>query len=201
MEIIWNGHSCFTVNTASGNVVLDPFEDGRVPGYGPLRLQADFVLCSHEHSDHNFRKGVALSGETCNVEVSKVASWHDEDCGRKRGANTIHILRAEDMTVVHLGDLGCDLNEEQIASLRNPDVLLIPIGGFYTIDSQQAIKIVSQLKPRITIPMHFRRGECGYDVLSTIDAFRASCVNPVDYPANRITVDRNTPEQTAFLYI
>mgnify|MGYP002870192132 CR=1 FL=1 len=201
MEIIWNGHSCFTVKTSQGNVVLDPYEDGKVPGLEPLHLEADLVLCSHEHQDHNYRAAVKLSGKPCGLTVTEIASWHDDSCGTKRGSNTIHVIEAEGMKLVHLGDLGTALNTEQIDALKAPDVLLIPIGGYYTIDSDQALKIISQLQPRITIPMHFRRGAQGYDVISTADAFLGKCSNRVEYPANSLTVDRDTPAQTAVLYV
>jgi L-ascorbate metabolism protein UlaG (beta-lactamase superfamily) len=201
MEITWNGHSCFTVKTQEGSVVLDPYEDGKVPGLGPLRLEADAVLCSHEHGDHNFRAGVSLTGRPFSARVEAIPSWHDEVCGRKRGANTIHVLYAEGMKLVHLGDLGTELNREQIETLAAPDVLLIPIGGFYTIDAAQALQIVEQLHPRITVPMHFRRGSMGFDVIATPDEFLAHCPNVVEYAGNTLTVDPDTPAQTAVLYL
>ena len=201
MEITWNGHSCFTVKTQEGSVVLDPYEDGKVPGLGPLRLEADAVLCSHEHGDHNFRAGVSLTGRPFGVRVEAIPSWHDEVCGRKRGSNTIHVLYAEGMKLVHLGDLGTELNREQIETLAEPDILLIPIGGYYTINAVQALEIVEQLRPRVTVPMHFRRGGMGYDVIATPDEFLARCPNVVEYPGNTLTVDLQTPAQTAVLQL
>ena len=189
MEIIWNGHSCFTVKTQEGSVVLDPYEDGKVPGLGPLRLEADAVLCSH----------VSLTGKPFGVRVEAIPSWHDEVCGRKRGSNTIHVLYAEGMKLVHLGDLGTELNREQIETLAEPDILLIPIGGYYTINAAQALEIVEQLRPRVTVPMHFRRGDMGYDVIATPDEFLSRCPNVVEYPGNTLTVDLQTPAQTAVL--
>ena len=199
MEIIWHGHSCFTVRTQDGTVVLDPFEDGYVPGFGPLRLEADAVLCSHEHADHNARSCVSLSGSPCGIAVEKIASWHDDVQGAKRGTNTIHILKAEGLRVAHLGDLGCMLTDDQAEALQKLDALMIPIGGFFTIDSEQALKIADLLKPRVILPMHYRKGPFGYDVLSTGEAFRRACPNPVDYDGNSMTLDKTTPQQTAFL--
>ena len=201
MEIIWHGHSCFTVRTEAGSVVFDPYEDGKIPGLRPLRLKADAVLCSHEHGDHNFREGVALSEEAFTGEIEEIPSWHDDVQGAKRGPNTIQVIHAEGMKLVHLGDLGTELDAEQIETLRIPDVLLIPIGGFYTIDTKQALKIVDELSPRITVPMHFRRGDVGFDVLSTAEEFLKKCPNPVVYPGNTLTVDPETPAQTAVLQL
>ncbi len=201
MKIIWNGHSCFTVETEAGTVVLDPFADNTVPGYGPLHLKADLVLCSHEHFDHNARETVSLSGRPCSVGVECLASWHDEEQGAKRGVNTIHILSAEGMRLVHLGDLGCELDAAQIRVLKNPDALLVPVGGFYTIDSRQAAEIVRQLQPRVVIPMHYRSGVHGFDVLSTVDEFLKLCGNAVHYPGCEMLLDRETGAQTAVLHI
>ncbi len=198
MKIIWNGHACFTVETAEGTVVFDPYTDGSVPGFGPLRLKADLVLCSHEHGDHNNRAAVNLSGKPCSIVVEKIETYHDDVKGAKRGANIIHVLQAGGMQFTHLGDLGCDLTEEQKNRLLGMDVLMIPIGGFFTINSAQALKLVQQLKPRITIPMHYRDRRHGYPVISTAKAFRAGCVNPVQYPGREMTVDAETEEQTVF---
>ena len=199
MQIIWNGHSCFTVRSADGTIILDPYEDRYVPGYPPLRLEADQVLCSHEHSDHNARRCVRLSGKPCGFQVERIASWHDDVRGAKRGGNTIHLLTLEGMRLAHLGDLGCELNETQLRQLENLDVLLVPVGGHYTIDAAQAAEIVRQLRPRVVIPMHYRGKGFGYDVLSTVDEFRALTEHPVDYPGNTLEVDLTTEAQTAFL--
>ncbi len=199
MKITWNGHSCFTLSTTDGSVVLDPYADQSVPGYRPLKLTADLVLCSHEHSDHNARQCVALSGKPCGIAVETVASWHDDAKGAKRGENTIHILNAEGMRIAHLGDLGCELSEEQTGLLQNLDVLMIPVGGFFTIDAAQAAEIVRMLRPRVVIPMHYRQGLHGYPVIATARKFRALCTNAVDYPDSSIEIDRDTPAQTAFL--
>ena len=201
MHIIWNGHSCFTVKCDEGTVVLDPFADSYVPGYASMDLKADLVLCSHEHSDHNARQIVTLSGKPCGVGIECISSWHDEVQGAKRGSNTIHVLTAEGMRIAHLGDLGCALTEEQAAALKDLDALMIPVGGFYTIDAQQAEEIVHQLKPRVVIPMHYRFEGHGYDVLSTLDAFLALCENPVNYPGNTLKLDQKTEAQTAILHI
>ena len=138
MKLIWNGHSCFTLATEAGTLVIDPYEDGSVPGLSPLHLEADAVYCSHEHRDHGNRAAVALSGKPCAVEVEELATWHDEVQGAKRGPNTMRIFSAEGLRVAHLGDLGCGLTPEQAEALSGLDALLIPVGGFYTIDAGQA---------------------------------------------------------------
>ena len=169
MKLIWNGHSCFTLATEAGTLVIDPYEDGSVPGLSPLHLEADAVYCSHEHRDHGNRAAVALSGKPCAVEVEELATWHDEVQGAKRGPNTMRIFSAEGLRVAHLGDLGCGLTPEQAEALSGLDALLIPVGGFYTIDAGQAKAVVDQLKPRVVVPMHYRGKDFGYEVIGPVE--------------------------------
>ena len=204
MIIIWHGHACFEIITEEGSVVLDPYSDNSVPGFEPLSLKADAVLCSHEHRDHNYREGVLLSGKPCSISVSFIDTWHDDAHGAKRGPNRIHILNAEGLTAVHLGDLGCELTDEEVDTLKHANVLMIPIGGHYTIDSAQAGRIIEKLEPTVVLPMHYRGRKAdgrvfGYDVISTSDEFRKTCDNLVDYEENMIEVNCDTVNQTAFL--
>ena len=117
MKLTWNGHSCFTVQTAQGSVTVDPFQDNYVPGFGTIRPVSDAVYCSHKHGDHFGVDAVQLTGRECGVDVETVSTFHDEVEGAKRGQNLIHIFSAEGMKVVHLGDLGCELTQEQIGKL------------------------------------------------------------------------------------
>lgn len=193
MKLIWHGHSCFSLHTVQGSLVIDPFADHYVPGCGVVRTTADAVFCSHGHSDHNAKEVVDLTGAPCGISVETVDSWHDEVQGAKRGPNTIHIFSAEGMKVVHLGDLGCELDETQTAALKGCDVLLIPIGGFYTIDPTQAKEIVDQLSPRIVVPMHYRGDGFGYDVLATVEDFLALCGKATRLDTNELTITADTP--------
>ncbi len=168
MKIEWFGHACFRINDS---LVIDPYKDGSVPGYDELRLDADKVICTHEHADHSGRECVTLSGRECELDIQSVASWHDDQNGALRGANTIYIISDGNEKLVHLGDLGHFPNEEQLAAIRGADYLLIPVGGFYTIDGLMAAKICEAAEPKQIIPMHYRWGEHGYDVIGTLDEF------------------------------
>lgn len=204
MQITWYGHSCFKVETDAGSAVFDPYEDGRVPGYAPLprNLSADAVICSHQHGDHNAVERVKLSGNAPGFSVETLATYHDEVKGKKRGENTIHIISAEGMRLAHMGDIGCELTPNQLVALQKVDVLLIPIGGFYTIDAVQAKTMADAIGARITIPMHYRNGNLGYDVIGTRDDFIARCDGVVNYDSNRIEVTAKTAKQTAvFTYL
>jgi len=174
MNIIWHGQSCFELITAPAKnsqikIVIDPFSEEvglRVP-----KLEADILLVSHNHHDHNNVKAVSsptsasppflISGpgeyEIKNVFIQGVHSWHDNSRGQERGENTIYTIEAEDLKLCHLGDLGQkELTEEQLDRIGEIDILMIPTGGVYTISAKEALKIMSQIEPKITIPMHYQ---------------------------------------------
>ncbi|MBQ2062205.1 MAG: MBL fold metallo-hydrolase [Oscillospiraceae bacterium] len=181
MKITWHGHSCFCVESEGYRIVLDPYQ--RVKGYGPLHLTANEVLCSHEHFDHNYREAVTLEeGVPSPFTVDTVSTFHDDQDGRMRGSNTVYILRAEGQTVVHLGDLGHLLTADQVKELRRCDVLLLPVGGTYTVDAEHAKLVADALEPRIIVPMHYRRGTLGFENIGVLDDFLAM------YPAEQVTL-------------
>ena len=199
MNVIWNGHSCFTLETAEGSVVFDPYQDGSVPGYKPLRLSADRVLCSHDHRDHGAKETVSLSGRTPAYRVEEIHTFHDPEKGALRGPNIIHIITAEGLRVAHLGDLGCELEPEQVKQLQELDAVLIPVGGHFTIDAKQAQAIAGQLGARVVVPMHYRSSAFGYDVIGPLDDFLAFRTDVVRYEGNTLKLTKDTPAQTAVL--
>ena len=173
-KITWVGHACFKIEKDGFAVVTDPYEDGSVPGLLPVCENANLVIASHEHGDHNARQLVTVEEKAdCPFTITQIATWHDEVQGAERGPNTIHILEAAGLRIAHLGDLGCDLEEAQIAQLKGLDVCMIPVGGFYTIDGLQAAELVKMLQPKVAIPMHFRDDAAGFgfDVISEVDVF------------------------------
>lgn len=169
IRITWHGHSCYRIEAPEAVIVIDPYQE--VPGYGKLDLQADLVLCSHEHDDHNARERVTLSGRTPAVEVEVIEAFHDPEGGRLRGPNKIHILTLDGQRIAHLGDLGHDLSPEQTERLQDLQLLLIPVGGYYTIDARQAARIVRDTSPDVTVPMHYRDRGAGWEVTSGVDDF------------------------------
>lgn len=202
MKITWIGHSCFKVEAEGYTIVLDPYEDGSVPGCAMVRETADEVLCSHEHFDHNFRKGVTLNKQGADsVKVEVISTYHDDKKGELRGVNKIHILSDSKVRIAHMGDLGCALEPDQIEKLKGLDAVLIPVGGYYTIDAKQAKKLVDQIKPRVTVPMHYRGEGFGFDVLGTVEDYTRLCDDVKVYEGNMLEVDKNTKKQTAVLTI
>ena len=174
MKVTWIGHACFRIEENGYAVVLDPYENGSVPGLANVDETAQLVLCSHEHGDHNARGNVKITeGADCPFTIDCVDTFHDDEQGAKRGPNRIHILTSlqDGKKAVHLGDLGCPLTEEQQEKLKDADVLMIPVGGFFTIDYSQAAEVVRQLNPKVVIPMHYRSDSFGFDVIDTVDRF------------------------------
>ncbi len=167
MNITWKGQSCFQITTQKTktpvNITIDPFSPEI--GLRPPSSPADIVLVTHDHQDHNNIKAVAgqpliISGpgeyEIKEVYIQGIPSWHDSVEGKERGANTIYVIDAEDLRVCHLGDLGQkELTEEQLEKIGEVDILMIPVGGNFTISEKEAQKIMSQIEPKITIPMHY----------------------------------------------
>lgn len=191
MKIIWHGHSCFEITGNDGTIVFDPYQENSVPGLNSLKLKANLVLCSHDHEDHNARNCVEITSK--DFKVTCIETYHDHHQGSHRGKNTIHIVEFEDMKIVHMGDIGCMIDD--ISKLKHCDVLMIPIGGYYTIDTKEALKYIECIQPRIVIPMHYRGFNFGYDVLSTNEEFIQNSAN-VHYVDDYLEVNKETRGQT-----
>lgn len=168
MQITWLGHSSFRLQgkTSTGlvSVVTDPYKSEKT-GLKMPRVEADIVTISHDHDDHNNLDAIkgdpfivrgAGEYESKEVYIDGISSFHDEVKGAKRGENIIYRFEIEDIVVTHLGDLGGELDDKQLERLEGTDILLIPIGGVYTIDAQKAVSVINQIEPRIIIPMHYQ---------------------------------------------
>ncbi len=165
MEIQYLGHASFKLKGKTASVVTDPFDPTLTGFKFPKGTICDMVTVSHDHSDHNFIKAIegqplVFSGpgeyESKGVQIIGIATWHDTSGGNERGKNTAYRIDIDNISVVHLGDLGHKLTEEQEEFLGDIDILLIPVGGFYTIDAKTASEVVTQLEPAIVIPMHYK---------------------------------------------
>ena len=190
-KITWYGHSCFRVELCGSSVVLDPYAVSSVPGLRLPDLTADAVVCTHRHSDHSAEERVLLTGRPVRFQMRSVESYHDHHMGAHRGRNIIRIFEGDGLRIVHLGDLGCPLTPEQIEEIGTPDVLMVPVGGYDTIDCQEAKQVVEALRPTIAVPMHYRKGCVGFDAISTVDGFLTGD-RPVRYAeASSFTVEPN----------
>lgn len=196
MKLTWLGHSCFRLEKDGYRIVIDPYRDGSVPGLLPVREKAQMVLCTHEHADHCGREHVLIEQKAGNpFRVTEFSTYHDDAQGALRGKNRIFLLEDGESRIAHLGDLGCRPEPEQLERLKHLDVLLIPVGGYYTIDAEQAAELVRELSPKTVIPMHFRddRMGTGYDVISTVEPF-AERMEHVTFPEESTLDTAQSPE-------
>lgn len=173
MKITYLGHSCFKFEKDGFAMIIDPYKAGSVPGYAPLKESANQVLSSHKHGDHFGWDEVKLAVTRADTPfmVSFIETSHDDKKGELRGFNNVIIVDVDGLRLVHMGDIGCMLEDEDLKKIKGCDVLMIPVGGFYTIDAKQAKEYVDKLSPKITIPMHYRGKGFGYDEIGTVDKF------------------------------
>ena len=168
MEISWLGHSCFVLRGKNVTLIADPFSPQLRHLQGePLKLgkvNAPIVTISHNHPGHNYAEGVGgnprvVRGpgeyEISDVLITGVASYHDNKRGAELGRNTIYVIHMDDLVICHLGDLGHTLQEEQLEEVADADILLIPISGQHVLNAAQAAEVISQVEPRMVIPMHY----------------------------------------------
>ena len=150
MKIEYLGHACFRIDDA---LVIDPYKDGSVPGLSALRTSGGKVICTHGHADHSGVECVEIDdSRECELSVEEVPSFHDDQHGALRGPNTIFVVTSgAGEKLVHLGDLGHYPDAEQLAKISDADYLLIPAGGYYTIDAEMAVKICEACRPRCII--------------------------------------------------
>jgi len=192
MKLTYNGHACFTLEHAGFRAVLDPF-DGHVPGYPVPVQQAEAVYCSHGHGDHAYLEAVTLTGVGENpFAVTEVMTCHDDCGGEKRGKNTVRVLEADGIRVCHLGDLGHMPTPEQLAAIGPVDLLLVPVGGYYTIDAVTANAVCAAIGPRAVVPMHYRRGKQGFDVIADVEDFLALRSDVIRQGSNVLEINKET---------
>lgn len=183
MKLQWLGHSCFRITLNDGRVIVtDPYDD--TVGYPPLKVRADIVLSSHGHFDHNCFAAVEGDPEIISapgeyvrgdVTITGVHSFHDDARGAKRGENVIFAIQDGDMKLVHLGDLGhLPDTDAQRAILRDVDILLIPIGGTFTITTPQAVELIGLYRPRAAVAMHYQNDYCHFPVTDCSEFVKAT---------------------------
>ena len=172
MKLEWIGHACFRLTAENGTVIVtDPYDDSvgiRVP-----KLDADLVTISHGHHDHNNlamicgRPDVVQGVESAQIRgitTQAVGSYHDDQHGALRGQNNVRIFLIDGLKVVHMGDQGCMPDQMVMQAILNADLMMIPVGGFYTIDTKGAKAIIEQTRPKCVVPMHYKTKHCTYPI-------------------------------------
>lgn len=173
LNITWHGHACFELSSENFNIVFDPYEPGYIRGLKLPELRADMVINSHRHRDHYAPDAVVLTGNEPDVTLIQIPCFHDEEGGKLRGKNLVSVVEAEGLRVCHMGDIGHMLSAEQLNALGEIDILMIPVGGYYTVDANAAKAICDAIKPKTVIPMHYRNGNKGVRAVSEADDFLA----------------------------
>lgn len=204
MEITWFGHAAFLIEAADGSrLIVDPYESGAFGGaiaYGKINEGADVVITSHAHADHNGTKDlkgpftvIDRAGEfkIKAFKIKTISTYHDPKGGKERGNNLISLIEADGIKITHLGDLGHVLSTETASALGKVDVLLIPVGGFFTIDAAEATRVMEQIAPSVVIPMHYLTGKCALPI-SGVDEFLRGKKNVVTPGKSTLHIETGT---------
>ncbi len=183
MKVKWFGHAAFLLTADDGTkIITDPYVPGAYDGaigYAPIRELADAVTVSHDHADHNGSAELpgnpqVLKGKgnwsVRGIKIFSLETFHDKSKGRERGRNLIFVYEIDQIKLTHLGDLGEIPDEGTIKAIGQPNVVLIPVGGTFTIDAKEAKRVVDLLKPQVVIPMHYKTPKLGFDIAS-VDVF------------------------------
>jgi len=212
MLITWLGHSCFKIQDKTGTdgitIITDPFD--KEIGLKVPNCEADIITVSHDHHDHNnvgALRGnpyiIKLAGEydVKGILVRGVESFHDEKKGKERGENIIYRMEVDGISISHLGDLAHVLDDKQLEVLVGTDILLIPVGGKYTLDAKKAVEVISQIEPRIVIPMHYNDGNVKIEGLDSIEKFvKEMGIKPIEEEKLKIS-KKDLPQEDMLLYI
>lgn len=212
MKIKYLGHSAFLfISEDETSVLSDPYKHGAYGGgltYAPIRDHADIVFITHEHEDHNdltslpnqplqIRTGCSARG----IPFDTIATFHDNEQGAKRGANNVFTFEIDGIHFCHAGDLGHVLSEDQIKEVGQADILMIPVGGHFTIDPNEATMVMNQLNPKICIPMHFKTDKCGFPI-EPAESFLQHQSHLRRSSSSEVVITKSDlPETTSVLYL
>jgi L-ascorbate metabolism protein UlaG (beta-lactamase superfamily) len=185
MKIKWYGHAAFKITTDGGvRVIIDPYQSGAFGGslsYGKITEETDIVLTSHDHDDHNYTKDIKGTFKHFNKEgvykekgltIEAFPCYHDQSEGKERGNNLLFMIEVDGLRLAHMGDLGHTLAQETVKKMGRVDIVLLPVGGFYTIGPDEAGMVMNDIKPKFTIPMHYKTPKCEFPIVG-IEAFTA----------------------------
>lgn len=208
MDITYLGHSAFRIRGKTVTVVTDPYASDVVGLKFPKHVEAQIVTVSHDHEDHNDVSAIegspfVVTGpgeyEIKGVSIVGVSTFHDGDKGKTRGKNSVYRIEIDGLTVVHLGDLGHMLETADIEALDGVDILLVPVGGVYTIDAHQAATLVHEIEPTIVIPMHYGRAGLNgkvFSELSSVSVFLKEIGKEDTVPQAKFTITKEKlPEE------
>lgn len=208
VTVQWLGHSFFLISDKV-KVAIDPFKD--LEGYPNPDVNADVVLVTHDHFDHNRVEAVKGSPPVVKgfgkksakgIEFTGVKTYHDEEKGSKRGENSVFAFELGGIRLAHCGDLGHVLNQSQLKELGRVDVLMIPVGGYYTIDARTAWQNVEKIKPKVVIPMHYKQPFMGPSFpIDKVEVFLQGKKNVVRLEKNVLILEKDKLPQETTVYV
>ena len=207
MFIKYLGHACFLLTTQDKKkIVIDPYHPGPRFNYAAVDETADIVTKSHEHGDHNAVESVKGNPEVLSkpgaynikgIDIKGIAAFHDTNSGSQRGGDVIFCFKAEGLTVCHLGDLGHTLTKQQLSAIGPVDVLLMPVGGFFTMDAQATAAVAEEINPRVLIPMHYKTAKSEGLPIAGVEDFLKGKSNIRRLNSSELEVKASTlPEKT-----
>lgn len=200
MKLRYLAHSAFLMTTSQGTrIITDPYEAGSyggAVGYRSIEEEAEAITISHDHPDHchvceKHQKArlIQTPGKhrAAEVEITGIPAFHDQSKGSERGRNILFVFQADGLRVCHCGDLGHVLDEQTVKELGPIDVLLVPVGGFYTIDASEADQVISAIKPKVAVPMHYKTEKLGFGI-STVEPFVRGKVNVINIGESEVEI-------------
>ncbi len=209
MDITYLGHSSFRLKGKTATVVTDPYDERC--GKFPKNIVADIVTVSHDHADHNQTDKVQgpmfkIQGpgeyEVRGVSIIGIPTWHDDSGGAERGANTVYVIEMDGLRLCHLGDLGHRLNDKQLEEIGSVDIVMVPVGGVYTIDAKIATEVVKQVDPWVIIPMHYQTGELKLsNPLRSVEEFIKEIGKTAQILPKYVVVRDQLPTETALIVL
>ncbi len=208
MDITWLGHSCFRLKGKQATLITDPYPPE--VGYSLGKPAAQIVTLSHDHYDHSYSQGIEGSPKVIRApgeyEISDaliigISTFHDSEGGNERGKNTVYLIDLDEISVCHLGDLGHGLTAGQVEEIDDVDVLLVPVGGVYTINAPMAAAVVRQLEPKVVIPMHYKTEALSFE-LEPVERFLEEIGARNVQPQAKLSITKsNLPSSTQVILL
>lgn len=206
-KITFYGHALFVIESSEGTKIgIDPYDQQIKTSLPDVR--ADIVISSHDHFDHNnislFRGkprlvDAPISINMDDIEFEGISSYHDEKNGALRGNNIIFKFEVDGLKFAHLGDLGHMLDKDRAGLLKDLDIMMVPVGGTYTIDSGTALDIIKKVKPKVVIPMHYKEEDTKLDV-APLESFTSKVKDHKEL-GHSIKVSRETLPQKTEIWV
>lgn len=201
MKIKFLGHSCFLIEIGGLKVMTDPY-DKSIPYEFPDGEEVDVVTISHDHFDHSAYNRVKVKREVLKdptdkeiegVKFKSKSFFHDDEMGKRRGKNALFLIEGEGMRILHCGDLGHVPNEKDLEEFKNIDIILLPIGGYFTIDSKKGDELIKILNPKIVIPMHYKTKNLDFPI-ARVDEFLKNKENVHKLNSLELEIDKSNIE-------